>query len=62
MKQTILILTAFMATGCGRIDRGCSSLTGDPSEVCWGGVKYLQFTSGATVKVDSTGKPVTCTK
>lgn len=60
MKLALLFLVGFAMAGCGVTDRACSGVTGDPSEACWDGVVYLQFTSGATVKVDASGKPVAC--
>lgn len=61
---TFCILVAMMVSmsGCGKFDRLFSSVTGQPSKVCVDGVSYLQFTSGATVQVDQTGKPVVCGK
>lgn len=60
MKYMILIVLAAFLSGCGVIDRKVAGLTGNASETCIDGVTYLQFTSGATVKVDRTGKPVAC--
>jgi hypothetical protein len=60
-KFTVLVcVIAGLLSGCGKIDRVTSSFTGKPSEVCVDGVSYLQFTSGATVKLDINGKPVPC--
>lgn len=59
-KLSLLIIAGLMLTGCGKVDRVASAFTGDPSRVCVAGVTYLQFTSGAAVMVDATGKPVTC--
>jgi hypothetical protein len=52
MKKTFL----------GAFDRVGSKYTGKPSSVCVDGVTYLQFTSGATVKVDLNGKPIPCSE
>lgn len=60
MKYMILIALATLLSGCGVIDRKVAGITGGASETCIDGVIYLQFTSGATVKVDQTGKPVAC--
>lgn len=60
MKYIIFALIVLSMVGCGQFDRLSSKVTGKPSEVCVDGVSYLQFTSGATVKVDQTGKPVAC--
>ena len=60
MKYITVIALAALLAGCGVIDRKVAGLTGGASETCIDGVTYLQFTSGATVKVDRTGKPVAC--
>ena len=60
MKYVTVIALAVLLAGCGVIDRKVAGLTGGASETCIDGVTYLQFTSGATVKVDQTGKPVAC--
>ena len=63
MKKTFLIAClAANLLACGAFDRGISKYTGKPSEVCVDGVTYLQFTSGATVKVDLNGNPVPCSE
>ncbi len=60
MKK-IIILTAsvFMLTSCGKISQADAQLNGY-SSICVDGITYLQFTSGATAKIDSNGKPVKC--
>lgn len=55
-----MVLGAIMLSGCGRVDRWWAGTTGQPVETCVDGVTYLQFTSGATVKVDREGNPVPC--
>ena len=55
-----MIAVLVIVSGCGRFDRKYASITGKPAETCVDGVTYLQFTSGATVKVDLNGKPVAC--
>jgi hypothetical protein len=65
MKSFMLMWTGFVITvlfigACGQFDRNVSKWTGQPSEVCVSGVTYLQFTSGASVKVDRDGKPIPC--
>ena len=52
--------TLNLATACGQLDRELASMTGSASKTCIDGVTYLQFTNGATVQVDQTGKPVAC--
>lgn len=61
MKKTLFLTLASLAlVGCGQLDRGLVTLTGTASKTCVDGVTYLQFTSGAAVQVDRTGKPVAC--
>lgn len=63
MNKLILIATLVVGSvalsGCGWLDRRVASVTGY-TKVCVDGVTYLQFTSGATVQVDRTGRPVAC--
>ena len=59
----ILLLWWIVATGvlgCGNVKRVVAGLTGEPSEYCFAGVKYLQFPSGSTVALDRSGKPIEC--
>lgn len=60
LKIAFAVLTASLVTGCGWFDRQVSSFTGGATKTCIDGVTYLQFTSGATVQVDATGKPIPC--
>lgn len=64
MKQFIKVLSVVflvsVLSGCGWFDRKMSAITGNATKTCVDGVTYLQFTSGATVQVDVTGKPVAC--
>lgn len=62
MKYLALTLVALALTGCGKFDQLATTYTGDPAKICVDGVTYLQFTSGATVQVDVTGRPVACVK
>lgn len=55
-----MVVMIFVLTSCGKVDRLKSAYTGAPSKVCVDGVSYLQFTSGATVQLDVSGKPVVC--
>lgn len=55
----IIYLTALLLCSCGVVDRTIAHYTGY-SELCIDAVTYIQFTSGATVKVDLQGKPVQC--
>lgn len=59
MKITLVLLFTLLLAACGQADRVGAALTGY-SEQCVDGVIYLQFTSGATVKVTPDGKPATC--
>lgn len=65
MKNFVMLgVIAITLAGCDAIDyqfdRQVATMTGGASETCIGGVTYLQFTPGATVKVDRDGKPVPC--
>ena len=58
---TILAAVILLSvTACGQLDRELASMTGSASKTRIDGVTYLQFTNGATVQVDQTGKPVAC--
>lgn len=59
MKALIAIAALISLSACGGMDRTIAHYTGY-SKICVDHVQYLQFTSGAAVQVDSTGKPVTC--
>jgi hypothetical protein len=56
-----LIGIAASLVGCGAVDRMVAHYTGY-SKICVDGVTYLQFTSGASVQFDKSGKIVTCTE
>ncbi len=61
MRNVLIVaIAALTLAGCGRVDRWAAGMTGNASKTCVDGVTYLQFTSGATVQVDRTGKPVAC--
>ncbi|PJZ86324.1 hypothetical protein [Leptospira harrisiae] len=55
----IVLLFSFLFVGCGTISRGCAKYFGY-DEVCVDGVKYIQFTSGASVKYNPNGTIATC--
>jgi uncharacterized protein YceK len=59
MKYILLGVVAVLMTGCGQIDRMAAAATGY-STICVEGVKYIQFTSGATAMYDRTGRIVLC--
>ncbi len=50
-----------MLSGCGQVDRHVAQWTGH-SKHCVEGVKYIQFTNGATVMYNIDGSIVTCIK
>lgn len=61
MKKFITLLAVIaLLSGCGGMKRSYAHFTGDASKTCIDGVTYLQFTSGSTVQVDRSGKPVPC--
>lgn len=61
MKKLIIFLLLLpIISSCGQWDRVKAKVTGDATKTCVDGVTYLQFTSGATVQLDLSGKPVPC--
>ncbi|MDZ4726886.1 MAG: hypothetical protein SH817_12070 [Leptospira sp.] len=58
MKKIIIVLS-LLFVGCGTLSRGCAKYFGS-DEVCIDGVKYIQFTSGASVKYNPDGTIATC--
>lgn len=59
MTRLFLLALAVTLSGCGKFDRGVAKITGS-AEVCVDGVRYLQFTSGASVKYNRDGTIATC--
>lgn len=62
MKKFIFasaFLSITFLTGCGQLELLSAVATGY-SKICVSGVTYLQFSSGATVQLDRSGKPVSC--
>jgi hypothetical protein len=63
ITRKILIVAAAIAclsiAACGQMDRGVANLTGH-SEQCIDGVKYVQFSSGASVKYKKDSTVDTC--
>lgn len=57
--KMIMIGVLFALVGCGKLDRHIANFTGS-SESCIDGVRYLQFSSGASVKYTRDGKIATC--
>jgi uncharacterized protein YceK len=62
-KLFIVCAVTFALTGCGKFAQLTAHYTGQASETCHDGIVYLQWTSGATVKIDShTMLPEKCPK
>ncbi len=61
MKILLLALACLLLTSCGQISRTIAKWTGK-DEVCVDGVKYLQFTSGVSVKYNQNGSIAICEK
>lgn len=59
MKIVAALIALTLLAGCGKFDQLTAHYTGY-SKICVEGVSYLQFTSGATVQIDKTGKIVMC--
>ena len=60
MKHLTIIILGLSLSGCGGAERITATFTGY-SEMCVDGIAYLQFTSGAAVKIDvKTDKPQHC--
>jgi hypothetical protein len=59
MKIIVVATICGLLGGCGKIDRHIANFTGS-SESCIDGVRYLQFSSGASVKYTRDGKIATC--
>lgn len=59
MKIIVISAIALLLTACGQADRIGAAITGSAVS-CIGGVEYIQFTSGATVKYKQDGSIATC--
>jgi ABC-type glycerol-3-phosphate transport system substrate-binding protein len=55
----LTLASVLVLAGCGKVDRITAAVTGS-AEVCVDHVKYIQFTSGASVKYTTEGKIQTC--
>lgn len=55
----ITLTAALLLAGCGLLDRKIAGYTGH-STMCIDGVRYIQFTSGASVKYTKDGRIETC--
>ncbi len=60
MKTIILVLLAITLSGCGWFERKAASVTGGGFSTCFEDVKYVQFTSGASVAYNADGTIKTC--
>ena len=58
--KLLLFSVLLVLTGYGAVDRTIAGFAGVGSEVCQDGVVYLQFTSGTSVKYETTGRIATC--
>lgn len=59
MRYLMPVLLLLIFAACGRFERKIADMTGH-SEMCIDGVKYIQFTSGASVKYTKEGRIATC--
>ena len=55
----LAVAAVAILSGCGYVDRVAASATGH-STMCVEGVKYIQFTSGASVAYNKDGSVKTC--
>ena len=55
-----LLPLLILLTSCGAMDRFSVIMSGNPSSVCYKGIEYVQFSSGASVVMNKEEKPVTC--
>jgi len=60
MKILLGTILALALTGCGQFDRNMARWTGDPTAICYKGVEYVQFTSGASIAYNQDGTVRTC--
>lgn len=59
LKILAIVVAALAISACGKFDRFSASITGN-SETCVDGVKYIQFSSGVSVKYKPDGSIATC--
>ena len=59
VKKIIIVGLMFFLGACGQIDRSLAHLKG-AQEICFKGVEYIQFASGATVEYRPDGHIATC--
>ena len=59
VKKIIIVGFMLLLGACGQIDRSLAHLKG-AQEICFKGVEYIQFASGATVEYQPDGHISTC--
>lgn len=59
VKKTILVGFLLLLGSCGKIDRTLAHIKG-AQEICFKGVEYVQFASGASVEYGPDGHVVMC--
>jgi len=59
MKISLAFILILLLAGCGQLSRATAIWTGYDVQ-CVDGVRYIQFSSGVTVKYDTNGKIETC--
>jgi len=60
MKYVVITVAVLALSGCGWFERKVVANFTGYGKMCIEGVQYLQFSSGATVQYDATGKVVAC--
>jgi hypothetical protein len=58
-KFMFIVLFGVLVSSCGWVERKMATYTGH-SSICVEGVKYIQFTSGASVAYNQDGTIQTC--
>ncbi len=59
VKKIVLVAFMLLLGSCGQIDRSLAHLKG-AQEICFKGVEYVQFASGASVEYGPNGHIVLC--
>lgn len=62
MKMLLLISMLVLLSGCGWFERISSSIVGGGTTMCYKGVEYVQFTSGAVLARNRSGNVIECGK
>ena len=60
MKKLMILVMLMSVTSCGKFNRIVQNITGEAQEVCYKGVTYLQFGSGATVGYNKDNTVMLC--